>query len=269
MISLKRNGKGELVDAPGVRARASSIYIPNQSDLFRISRSKFSDFLACSRCFYLDRVKGLISPSTPGWSLNETTDVLLKKEFDLAREKQVPHRIFERFGLSNIVPFKHENMDKWRDSLRQGLEYHVDGTNIVLHGGIDDIWYDQLEEKIIVVDYKSQANNRPVTTRSYLAGTYHQGYKIQIDIYVYLLLNMGFDVSSVGYFYVCNADRAAPSFDGHMAFEETLVPYSWKIDWIGSKLSEMIEVLNSYDIPARNPYCENCAYAYQRSLIGG
>ena len=269
MISLRRNGKGELVDAPGVRTRASSIYIPNQSDLFRISRSKFSDFLACSRCFYLDRVKGLISPSTPGWSLNETTDVLLKKEFDLAREQQVPHRIFERFGLSNVVPFQHEDMDKWRDSLRHGLEYHVDGTNIVLHGGIDDIWYDQIEEKLIVVDYKSQANSRPVTTRSYLAGTYHQGYKIQIDVYAYLLVHMGFDVSSVGYFYVCNADRGAPSFDGHMAFEETLVPYSWKIDWIGSKLSEMIEVLNSHDIPERNPYCENCAYAYQRSLVGG
>ena len=73
----------------------------------------------------------------------------------------------------------------------------------------------------------------------------------------------------MGYFYVCNADSGAPSFDGHMAFEETLVPYSWKIDWIGSKLSEMIEVLNSHDIPERNPYCENCAYAYQRSLVGG
>ena len=88
MINLKRNSKGVLVRATGLRSRDSSIYVPKQSDPFRISRSKFNDFLTCKRCFYLDRVKGLVSPSMPGWTLNETTDLLLKKEFDLCREKQ-------------------------------------------------------------------------------------------------------------------------------------------------------------------------------------
>ncbi|MDP6065170.1 MAG: hypothetical protein QGI49_10335, partial [SAR202 cluster bacterium] len=107
MINLKRNSKGVLVRATGLRSRDSSIYVPKQSEPFRISRSKFNDFLTCKRCFYLDRVKGLVSPSMPGWTLNETTDLLLKKEFDLCREKQVPHRIFEELGLKGVVPFKH------------------------------------------------------------------------------------------------------------------------------------------------------------------
>ena len=94
MISLKRNNKGELVPATGLRNRESSIYSPNQTEQFKISRSKFNDFLTCKRCFYLDRVKGLISPSMPGWTLNETTDILLKKEFDVCREMQTPHPIF-------------------------------------------------------------------------------------------------------------------------------------------------------------------------------
>ena len=33
----------------------------------------------------MDRVVGLDSPGTPGWTLNETTDLLLKKEFDACR----------------------------------------------------------------------------------------------------------------------------------------------------------------------------------------
>ena len=192
MISLKRNSKGELVDATGLRSRSSSIYIPHQAVVFRISRSKFTDFLNCRRCFYLDRVKGLVSPSTPGWTLNETTDLLLKKEFDLCRDKQTPHRMFQEFGLENVVPFQHEAMDTWRDSLGGGLEHQIEGTNIILHGGIDDVWYDQREGKIIVVDYKSQANSRSVTPEAYLANVYHQGYKIQLDVYAYLLLKMGF-----------------------------------------------------------------------------
>jgi len=105
----------------------------------------------------------------PGWSLNETTDVLLKKEFDDCREKQVPHRIFTKFGLTNVVPFSHEDLDKWRDSLRHGLEYQIEGTNIILHGGIDDVWHDQTADALIVVDYKSQASQHAVEERIYLA----------------------------------------------------------------------------------------------------
>ena len=267
MVSLKRNTKGELVEATGLRSRESSIYTPFQTEPFRLSRSKFNDFLSCQRCFYLDRVKGIVSPSMPGWTLNETTDVLLKREFDVCREKQIPHRICEEAGLGHIVPFQHEDMDKWRNSLHGGLSYQIGGTNIILHGGVDDVWYDQQTEEVIVVDYKSQANKNPVEQKSYLAGVYHQGYKIQLEVYAYLLAKMGFKVSPTGYFYVCNADRNADGFFGEMIFEETLVSYVWNSDWIEEKLFAMLEVLNSDVIPERNQSCENCAYSHQRALL--
>ena len=79
MISLKRNSKLEFVEAPGKRVRQSSIYHPHQEQDFKISRGKFSDFLTCPRCFYMDRVKGLASPDMPGWTLNETTDTIIKE----------------------------------------------------------------------------------------------------------------------------------------------------------------------------------------------
>ena len=78
---------------------------------------------------------------------------------------------------------------------------------------------------------------------------------------------MGFNVSRTGYFYVCNGDRAAAGFDGRIVFEETLVPYQWNVEWIEGKLAEMIQVLNSTELPEVNPSCENCAYANQRAII--
>jgi hypothetical protein len=267
MISLKRNSKRQLVNATGLRTRSSSIYSPNQPSSFKVSRSKFSDFLTCARCFYFDRVKGLVTPSTPGWTLNETTDLLLKKEFDLCRERQMPHRIFERYNLNHIVPFQHEDVDKWRNSLHHGLKVQFKDSNIILQGGIDDVWLDKSDNKLIVVDYKSQANNNSVNTEDYLSNIYHQGYKIQMDFYSYLLTKMGFEVSPVSYFYVCNADRSAPAFDSKIFFEETLVPYEWDSTWIEGKVWEMIDLLNSKKVPASNPSCENCAYVLQRDNI--
>ncbi len=267
MIDLKRNSKRELVEAKGVRSRQSSIYTPNQTADFKISRSKFSDFLTCRRCFYLDRVKGLDAPGTPGWSLNETTDLLLKKEFDECRKRQIPHRIFQKSGLDYLVPFQHEDLDHWRNSLQGGLSSRFQNTNIILSGGIDDVWQDTRNGKLVVADYKSQANNKILQAWSYLSDVYHEGYKIQMDFYGYLLSQMGFDVSPTSYFLVCNANRKAEGFYGKLDFNEVMIPYPWNVNWIPPKITEMLGVLNNDKVPEANPSCKNCAYARQRVLF--
>ena len=58
MIDLKRNTKGDFVKATGLNSQAWRIYKPNQKEDFKISRSRFEDFMKCSRCFYLR----LVSP---------------------------------------------------------------------------------------------------------------------------------------------------------------------------------------------------------------
>ena len=267
MIDLKRNSKKELVPATGRRVRASSIYTPYQTDDFKISRGKFSNFLTCQRCFYLDRVVGLDEPGTPGWTLNETTDLLLKQEFDICREQQKPHRLFTKYGLDHLVPFKHPDMDKWRDALRHGLIHRFKETNIILTGGVDDIWQDTRNGKLIVVDYKSQANNKPLDAHTYLTDAYHEGYKIQMDFYAFLLQEMEFEVSETAFFLVCNADRQAEGFFGELKFSETFIPYHWKTDWIPEKVTEMIDLMNSEDLPDPHPSCKNCAYAAQREKL--
>ena len=73
-MGLKRNSKGELAEVTPLRTRKGSIYIKGSNEKFKISRSKFSNFLDCKRCFYLERVKGLKDPGMPGWSLNSAVD---------------------------------------------------------------------------------------------------------------------------------------------------------------------------------------------------
>ena len=48
---------------------------------------------------------------------------------------------------------------------------------------------------------------------------------MQVDFYSYLLTKIEFAVSPISYFYVCNADQNASSFNSKLNFQETLVPY--------------------------------------------
>ena len=78
-----------------------------------------------------------------------------EKEFDFYREKKEPHPIFKKYKL-NFIPYQHKDIDQWRESLKGGISYHDEGTNLILHGGVDDIWYDLDEKKLDTVEKKNQ-----------------------------------------------------------------------------------------------------------------
>ena len=259
MKKIETIGQEKIKEVKPLRTRKGSIYMRGSDSIFKISRSKFSNFLQCKRCFYLERVKGLKDPGMPGWSLNSAVDELLKKEFDEFRKKQKPHTFIEKSKL-NLIPFKHEKMDLWRNALRGGISFLDTNTNIEIHGGVDDIWFDPDKTELVVVDYKAQSNNRPVETQNYLSNMYHQAYKIQMDIYVHILRKMNFKVSDTSYFYVCNADRNYEKFDSKLNFTTTLVAYKTNTFWIDKKIIEMKQTLDSQDVPEINKYCEKCMY---------
>ena len=66
-------------EAVSFRTRKTSIYDKKSNAPFKVSRSKFFNFMSCKRCFYLDRVKGLKEPSMPGWALNVAVDVIKER----------------------------------------------------------------------------------------------------------------------------------------------------------------------------------------------
>ena len=243
----------------GFRTRVSSFYRKGKNEPFKISRSKFNNFLDCKRCFYLDRVKGLKEPGMPGWALNSAVDELLKKEFDVHRKNKTSHPIMKKYKL-NFVPFQHKDIDIWREARSGGISYLDQNANLIIHGGVDDIWLNNDTEELVVVDYKSQSTNEPVKTESYLTNKYHQGYKIQMDIYVHILRNMDFKVSDTTYFMVCNGEKSFDKFDNKINFTTTLVPYKANSKWIPAKIKEMKEVLDQEKIPEINSDCEKCIY---------
>jgi len=250
----------------GFRTRKTSFYQNDSDKPFIISRSKFSNFIDCPRCFYLDRVKGLKEPSMPGWALNSAVDDLLKKEFDKHRKEKSPHPIMKQYGL-NFIPYDHPDIDKWRQSLSSGISYLDKETNLIIKGGIDDVWYDLDKEELVVVDYKAQSNNTPVETEAYLEGKYHQGYKRQMDIYVHILRNMDFKVSNTTYFMVCNGEKTNAFFKNRIDFKTVLVPYNSDTSWIPSKIKEMKKTLDKKEIPDYNIECESCVYLASSSTL--
>src|SRR3990172_8648990 len=114
--------------------RKSNLYNPDSTAPFRLSRSKIDLFLNCPRCFYLDRRLGVGQPPGYPFSLNSAVDKLLKKEFDTHRAKGTKHPLMEHYGI-DAIPLAHEKIDEWRDSMRAGITYRVDGTNLIITGG--------------------------------------------------------------------------------------------------------------------------------------
>jgi hypothetical protein len=104
-----------------------------------LSRSKIDLFINCPRCFYLDRKLGVAQPPGYPFSLNSAVDRLLKKEFDIHRAHGTTHPLMKAYGI-DAVPLAHEKINEWRDSLRGGIAVNIGGTNVVVTGGVDDVW---------------------------------------------------------------------------------------------------------------------------------
>jgi hypothetical protein len=113
---------------------------------------------------------------------------------------------------------------------------------------------------LVVVDYKAQSKDETVKTESYLESQYHQNYKIQMDIYVYILRQMKFKVSDKAFFLVCNGLKTPDKFDATLHFDLTLVPYKTNDSWVKNKIIQMKKVLDSEFVPEINKFCEKCMY---------
>jgi len=223
---------------------------------FKLSRSKLEDFLKCKVCFYLDRKLGTGRPSGYPFNLNIAVDTLLKKEFDIYREKQEVHPYCVENNI-NAIPYQHDDLDKWRDSLHAGVEYNVPGTNILFHGGVDDIWIDQQTQEIIIVDYKATSKKDDVT----IDADWQNGYKRQIEIYQWLLRKNGFKVSNIAYFIYCNGDTSHDRFDKKLNFKISLLPYNGDDSWVEQTVLNAYACLQSNEIPQENSIpCDYCQY---------
>jgi len=234
--------------------RTRNLYDPASKETFRLSRSKIDLFLNCPRCFYLDRKLGVGQPPGYPFSLNSAVDKLLKKEFDTHRAKGTPHPLMKAYGL-DAIPLAHEKIDEWRDSLRRGITVPIGGTNIIVTGGVDDVWV-KPDGEFIIVDYKATSKEDEVS----LDADWQIGYKRQMEIYQWLFRQNGFKVSNTGYFVYCNGDADKEAFDAKLEFDIKLLPYEGNTGWVEKCIMDAIKCLKSDKLPASGEDCDFCKY---------
>jgi hypothetical protein len=192
----------------------------------------------------------------PGYpfSLNSAVDLLLKKEFDAHRAAQTPHPIMKEYKI-DAVPFQHEKLEEWRDAMKRGVTFLHRPTNLLITGGIDDVWVNPKGE-LLVADYKATSKEEEVS----LDADWQIGYKRQIEIYQWLFRKNGFKVSKTGYFVYCNGDTSKESFGGKLEFDIKVIPYEGDDSWVEPSVFGAHKCLISNTLPEAGPDCDFCLY---------
>lgn len=247
-------------------ARHRGVYKSDHESPYEVSRSRIEAFINCPACFWLNRVKGVKFPGMPPFLLNSATDTLLKKDFDKYRETQKPHPFMKRNGLEHLVPFKHENFHSWTQSLQLGFKTYHEKSDLIIGGGLDDVWHDSKTNELFIVDYKSTAGKRnedltklePIT----LNGRWKEGYKRQMDMYQWILREKTKDdltdykVSNIGYFVYVNGDQhfeegmlRDSENKADMSFDVQLLTYVGNDSWVEKEILNLKKCLEQKTCP--------------------
>lgn len=233
--------------------RSRNIYDPSSEQPYSLSRSRIENFLKCRRCFYIDRRLGVDQPPGFPFNLNSAVDALLKKEFDIHRAKNTTHPLMEQYGI-DAVPFAHEKMNEWRDPFK-GVRYLHEPTDLLITGGVDDIWQNSKGE-LHVVDYKATSKDGEVG----IEADWQIAYKRQIEMYQWLLRQNEFEVSDTGYFVYVNGRTDVAAFDGKLEFDVKVIPYKGNDEWMEGVLYEIKTCLDSENLPPATNGCDYCIY---------
>jgi CRISPR/Cas system-associated exonuclease Cas4 (RecB family) len=234
--------------------RTRNLFDPNATEPFRLSRSKIDLFIQCPRCFYLDVRLGVGRPASFPLTLNNAVDTLLKKEFDIHRAEKTVHPLMKSYGI-DAVPLQDSRMEEWRDALRRGISFHDKENNLIIRGGVDDVWVSPQEE-LIIVDYKATSKDEEIT----LDDEWKIQYKRQMEIYQWLFKQNKFKVSDTGYFVYVNGKTDKKALDGKLEFDVTIIPYKGNTDWIPKTISKMKTCLMDGRIPKAGEECDYCGY---------
>ncbi len=229
-------------------------YVPGSKDPYTISRSKVERFQECPRCFWLEARYGIGRPDSFPFTLNNAVDELFKREFDIHRANGEAHPLMKTYGI-DAVPLKHKDLEEWRDAFKRGIKAHHKETNLILRGGIDDIWEGK-DGEVYIVDYKATAGKDTVT----LDDEWKDSYKRQVEIYQWLFKQNGFKVADTAYFVYANGLNDKQAFDAKLEFEVTILPYVGNTEWVDGALVKLKECLDMEEIPKPGSACQYCPY---------
>ena len=82
------------------------IYNKDNTDPYKLSRTRIENFCRCKKCFYLEEKLGISRPASFPFNLNNAVDELLKEEFDSFRGTDNNHpyiKILEKYKQKVIL----------------------------------------------------------------------------------------------------------------------------------------------------------------------
>jgi len=248
---------------------------PTNPSPYELSRTRVENFIKCKACFWLEQLHKVKPPEIPSFTINTTTDILLKRDSDAVRGKSALP-IWKKAGLGRMIPFAHEDLNNWTNSLHYGLNDSYfntvhEETNIKFGGGLDDVFLNTETNQIHIIDYKSQAQgtrspNKYEVKPSSLKDPWKIGYKRQMDMYVWVARQKGFNVSNTGYFVYVDAQHKNingmlvdedPSI-AWMKFNASIIPYEANPSWVEPMLIKIKNFLMTQSsIPEHTPKGDN------------
>ena len=228
--------------------------------MIKLSRSSIEQYLNCKRCFIL-MYKYKVRLNTLPFTLNSAVDNLCKNEFDYYREKQEPHPLFLENNI-DAVPFKHEEMDKWRNNF-QGISYYDSDTDVHFYGAVDDVWVKPNGE-LILSDVKSTSKNNFDWEETWNKYEYPKGYRRQLEMYQWLFRKNGFKVSDTAYLVYFNGLKNEPMFNQTLKFELHLIKLDCDDSWVSKTISEAKYLMDQDIYPDGSFSCDTCRYLKKR-----
>ena len=67
--------------------RHRGAFDPDNPEPYELSRSRVENFIRCKACFWLEQIHRVKPPEIPSFTINTTTDILLKRDADALRGK--------------------------------------------------------------------------------------------------------------------------------------------------------------------------------------
>jgi CRISPR/Cas system-associated exonuclease Cas4 (RecB family) len=216
----------------------------------KLSPSTLNLFNECPRCFYLKIVKKIGRPDAPFPSLPSGMDKVLKEHFDRFMEKGLlpPELVKEECigGTCKLFDDK-EKLKIWRSNFK-GIQYLDSKSGILLRGAVDNILVKG--SKLIVLDYK---------TRGYpLKEDTHEHYRLQMNLYNYLLRKNGYKTEDFGYLLFYYPKEVLDN--GSVIFNTSLVKMEVDVDEAEKVFKKAVKVVLSDEVPKASKECKFCEY---------
>jgi len=211
--------------------------------MFKLSPSSLNLMINCPRCFWLTLHKKWKRPAGIFPSLPSGMDGILKVHFDAFMEKGIlPPELSENKECKGMKLFSDKELLKeWRSNFK-GIQWK-DRKGNILRGAVDNILVKG--KKLIVLDYKTRGFPLKEDTAEH--------YRLQMDIYNFLLRKNGYDTEDYSFllFYVPKEVLKG----GEVVFDSFLVKMRVSVGKGEAIFKKAIKLLNS-ECP--NNGCEWC-----------